>query len=82
MRRTGIRRGMVERWEGGYALLALIVALMLIAVALTAVMPDAKTQGQRQRDIEMIYRGEQMAEAIARYYSGGKLSPAGLVVSS
>jgi hypothetical protein len=56
--------------------------MMVIAVMMTAVAPDAKTQAQRQRDIEMIARGTHLAEAIARYYSGGNIGPAGLVVKT
>jgi type II secretory pathway pseudopilin PulG len=75
-------RNAVERWDGGYALLALIFALMVIAVMLTAAAPQAKTQAQREREIEMMYRGDEMAEAIARYYSQGRLLPTGLVVKT
>ena len=71
-----------RRHEGGYALLAVIVAMMVIAVMITVAAPDAKTQAQRERDIEMIARGTHIAEAIARYYSGGNIGPAGLVVKT
>ncbi len=70
------------RGTRGYALVALIIALMVIAVGMTVAAPNVKTQAQREREIEMLYRGEQMAEAIARYYSGGKIPPAGLVVKT
>jgi len=76
------RRERESRAERGYALLALIIAMTVIAIGMGAVIPDAKVQAKRQLEIEMMYRGEQMAEAIARYYSGGKLSPAGLIVKS
>jgi type II secretory pathway pseudopilin PulG len=66
--------------EDGYILLALIIMLAIGAVALGAAVPNIQMQAKRQREIEMYYRGDQMAEAIARYYTGGKLSPAGLIV--
>jgi type II secretory pathway pseudopilin PulG len=75
---TNLRRG--TPGERGYALLGLIIAMMVLAVVVTAAAPNAKMQVQRQVEMEMYFRGEQMAEAIARYYTGGKLSPAGLVV--
>ena len=67
-----------RRQSRGYAGLAVIIALMLIAIAMTVAVPDVKTQSQRERDIEFQFRGDQMAEAIARYYSSGRLPPAGL----
>lgn len=76
------RRVNDKRHQGGYALLALIIALMVLSVMMTVAAPDQKIQGQRETEIEMMYRGQQMAEAIARYYSAGKLSDAGLVVKS
>ena len=66
--------------ERGYALLGLVIAMTVAAIVVTAAAPNAKMQVQRQIEMEMYFRGEQMAEAIARYYTGGKLSPAGLVV--
>jgi hypothetical protein len=55
---------------------------MVIAIMLSAVAPDVKTQAQRERELEMMFRGDEIAEAIARYYSAGRLSPAGLVVKT
>ena len=77
---TTYARSRLGASERGYALLGLIIAMMVLAVTMTAAAPSAALQAKRQREIEMYYRGEQMAEAIARYYTGGKLSPAGVVV--
>ncbi len=72
-----------RRSERGYALLGFIVALTVMAVGMGVAIPDAQVQARRELEIEMMWRGEQMAEAIARYYSGGgKVPPAGLVVKS
>jgi hypothetical protein len=69
--------------QRGVALLAVIFLLMIASVSLLAVTPNVKIQAQREREIEAYYRGDQMAEAIARYYAGGRLNPsAGLVVKS
>lgn len=72
----------IGRRQSGYALLAVIFALMVIAVSMTVVIPDARLQARRELEIEMMFRGEQMAEAIARYYSGGRLTQAGVIVKS
>ena len=65
----------------GYILLAVIFALMILAISLTTALPSLKTQTQRELELEAYFRGQQMAEAIARYYGRGRLSPAGLTVS-
>ncbi|HET9528711.1 MAG TPA: type II secretion system protein [Blastocatellia bacterium] len=62
-----------QKSEGGWAMLGLILALMILGIALTAAAPNIKTQVQREKEAELIYRGEQMAEAIARYYNFGNL---------
>lgn len=59
------------------------MAMTVMAIGMGVAIPDAQVQARRQLEIEMMWRGEQMAEAIARYYSGGgKVPPAGLVVKS
>jgi hypothetical protein len=63
-------------------LLGLIVALMVMAIWMTAAAPDVRIQAQREAETDMFYAGDQMAEAIARYYSGGRLNAAGLVVKT
>jgi hypothetical protein len=63
---------------GGYALLALIIAMMVMAIWMTVAIPDARIQAQRSDEIEFYYAGDQMAEGVARYYNGGKLSQLGL----
>jgi type II secretory pathway pseudopilin PulG len=67
--------------ERGYALLALIFALMIIAIWATAAVPSVRQQAQREREIEAYYRGQQIAEAIARFYAGGKLPLQGLAIN-
>jgi type II secretory pathway pseudopilin PulG len=67
--------------ERGYALLALIFALMIIAIWATAAVPNVRQQAQRDREIEAYHRGQQLAEAIARFYAGGKLPQQGLAIN-
>jgi type II secretory pathway pseudopilin PulG len=58
--------------EQGWALLGLLLALGVMSIVLaSSIVPNVQMQVQRDKEIEMIYRGEQMAEGIARYYNGG-----------
>lgn len=57
-----------EKKERGYALVALLVVMSLMALfAMTAAL-DVKQQVQREREKEAIFRGEQVADAIRSYY--------------
>ncbi len=53
--------------ERGSTLVALIALMTIMAIALTAVAPSIKQQVQREREIEAIARGEEVAEAIRLY---------------
>ncbi len=61
-----------ERAESGWALLGLILALMVLGVLLVSAVPSVRFAVQRDKEEEMKYRGEQMAEAIGRYYNSGQ----------
>ena len=62
--------------EQGWALLGLLLALMVMSIFLvSAIIPDVQKQVLREKEAEMLYRGQQMAEGIARYYSNGALQP-------
>jgi type II secretory pathway pseudopilin PulG len=52
----------------GYAFLILMMLLTLLLIALTAAVPDIMTQGRREREKELIFRGEQYARAIALFH--------------
>ena len=54
--------------QDGYALLAILFALTLLVIALGAVAPRAAKAIQRQKEAELIRRGEQYALAIRRFY--------------
>lgn len=61
--------------EQGWALLGLLLALGVMSIVLaSSIVPNVQMQVQRDKEIEMMYRGEQIAEGIARYYNGGRLA--------
>ena len=54
--------------EGGYAMVALLVVMSLMALFAMAATSNVKQQSQREREKEAIFRGEQVADAIRSYY--------------
>lgn len=60
--------------EQGWALLGLLLALGVMSIVLaSSIVPNVQMQVQRDKEVEMMYRGDQVAEGIARYYNGGAL---------
>jgi type II secretory pathway pseudopilin PulG len=57
-----------RRSEGGYALVALLALMSVVALFAMAVAPSMTQQTQRDREQETIFRGEQVADAILQYY--------------
>lgn len=55
------------RAERGYAMAALLVALGVMSVMLTVVMPVWKQAAQREKEAELIFRGQQYARAIGLF---------------
>jgi type II secretory pathway pseudopilin PulG len=55
--------------EAGYTLVALLALMTVLALFALAAAPSIRHQAQREREIEAIFRGEEVAEAIRRYYS-------------
>lgn len=69
-------RDPVRENEQGWALLGLLLALGVMSIVLaSSIIPNVQMQVQRDKEVEMIYRGEQASEGIARYYNGGRLGP-------
>jgi type II secretory pathway pseudopilin PulG len=66
---NGCFRGASPHSEGGYTLVALLALMTVLALFAVAAAPSIRQQALRQREIEAIFRGEQMAEAIRVYYS-------------
>jgi type II secretory pathway pseudopilin PulG len=58
-----------RRDESGYALVALLAVMTIMALLLTAAVPNIRQQTQRSLEAEAIWRGEQVAEAIRLYVS-------------
>jgi type II secretory pathway pseudopilin PulG len=68
--------------ERGYAMAALLVSLAVMMVLMSVAMPVWKTQAQREKEAELIFRGEQVARGINLYMRkmGGASYPPSLDV--
>jgi type II secretory pathway pseudopilin PulG len=66
-----------ERHERGYAMAALLVAMSVMAIVLSTAMPVYQTVARREREAELVFRGEQYARAIALFQRkyGNQLPP-------
>jgi type II secretory pathway pseudopilin PulG len=53
--------------ENGYAMAVLLVALSVMAVMLTVAMPTWKQMTRREKEAELVFRGEQYARAIGLF---------------
>ena len=54
--------------EGGYTLVALLALMTVLAIFAAAAAPNIRRRAQRENEVEAIFRGEQVAEAIRIYY--------------
>lgn len=54
--------------RAGYALLVVMAMAALLLVALTAALPSVYQEAQREREAELIFRGNQYARAIALFH--------------
>jgi type II secretory pathway pseudopilin PulG len=67
--------------EHGWALIGLLLALAVMSIFLaSSVVPNVQKEVQRDKEMEMMYRGQQMAEGIARYYGKGRLAPLNIMM--
>ena len=60
--------------QRGYAMAAVLVAIALMSVVMTALLPAWRQQVQREKEAELAFRGEQYARAILlfrRKFNGG-----------
>src|SRR5438477_8200613 len=53
--------------ENGYAMAVLLVTISVMAVMLTVAMPVWKQMAQREKEAELIFRGQQYARAIGLF---------------
>jgi len=70
------RRALRPRGEHGYALLSLLAAMTIAAIVLASAMEPPKHRMQREKEEEMLWRGAQVAQAIARFHNRS-LPPSG-----
>ena len=66
--RVNVRTSSPRR-EEGYTLVALLALMTVLALFAAAAAPSIRHQAQREREVEAIFRGEQVAAAIRVYYS-------------
>src|SRR5262249_48410412 len=55
------------RGEHGYAMAALLVGLSVMAVLMSVALPVWKQQSQREKEAELVFRGEQFARAVGLF---------------
>jgi type II secretory pathway pseudopilin PulG len=62
-----------QRGERGYALIGLMTVMMFALILTTAAAPTLQREMQREKEEEMLWRGQQIVVAISRYraYRGG-----------
>jgi type II secretory pathway pseudopilin PulG len=58
----------MRKSEAGYALIVILLFLALVLIALSAAVPNVLMQGQREKEEELLFRGQQYQTAIGRYY--------------
>lgn len=61
--------------EAGFSLISILAVMSIFAIALLAVAPTIQIEVQREKELEAIRRGEEVAEAIRQYldyYKGAK----------
>lgn len=66
---------MNRKQEDGYTLFALLAAMTVIAIMLAAAAPSLRQQSRRERELEAIRRGEEVAEAIRRFAINAQRPP-------
>ena len=57
----------VARGDPGYAMAALLVSIGVLGILMSAAMPVWRQAAQREKETELIFRGEQYARAIGLY---------------
>ena len=63
----GLPSGPDRSAERGYAMAALLIALAIMAILLTIAMPVWRHEARREKEAELVFRGEQYARAIALF---------------
>jgi hypothetical protein len=69
--RNGVSKRRMTRGQEGYALVLVVFLLALVAITILAAAPNIITNGRREKEEEMIWRGQQYVRGIrlyVRYY--------------
>src|SRR2546423_2638054 len=66
-RNSNARTQPVRPRERGYTLVALLALMTILAIVAMSAAPSLRQQTQRERELEAIARGEEVAEAIVLY---------------
>jgi hypothetical protein len=62
------QRSATRRKQSGYALLVVIFLLTLLLLSTMSVAPNILTEGRREKEKEMIWRGKQYVRGVKMYY--------------
>lgn len=65
----------MRRSDNGYTLLALIITVAVLSIWLTSQVDTYVVDIRREKEEELITRGNEIARAIARYNNAGRLAP-------
>ncbi len=69
------QRNLGKRGERGYALLVVVFLVTLLLISTMVVAPNIQTEGRREKEKEMIWRGKQYTRGVKLYYrKNGPLS--------
>ncbi|HVJ06194.1 MAG TPA: hypothetical protein VM578_11025 [Candidatus Saccharimonadales bacterium] len=66
--RIRVQRNGHQRRDSGYMLLVLMLAVAVLTITMLGVARNYRRSIQRDREVEMIHRGEQYSRAVKRYY--------------
>ncbi len=58
---------MRQRHDRGYAMAALLVAMSVMAVLISVALPSWRTLAKREREAELVFRGQQYARAVTLF---------------
>jgi len=61
--------------DGGYLMVVLLIGIAVTAVWMGSMLPSWRQQAVREKEAELVFRGEQYARAIALYYRKNQRLP-------
>lgn len=70
--------GLARSRHGGFTYLGMLFAIAIIGITLATIGVVWSTQGRRERESELLFVGNQIREAIGRYYVTGGTYPRAL----